>query len=350
MIGKGLTSKRKDKPIGKGDLLCILNNRFYSGSFEWNDENGERKIYKGTNYEPLISEDLYNKVKTELNKKAIKYSTRHSSAKFFKYRGLLKCEFCGCVMTPSDMSSNYKNKKPGEEVYYRCSYSKKNVNPLWYKYKFGEDHSGVRIWKGKKHYNCPQMLWKEEEIDFLIMEYLSTLTYDKRVYKNIKKKLGQAWEDRVTINEAQKKGLEAELAEKQRLKKGLIRGKAMKAEFDEDFDEVLRDVKAEIEKIEQELRSLDELENIDTEQVTEMLDLCQNLHEQYSKLSDMDKRRLVMLAFKEIKLKRGRIKKQNFSKAHFEYTEPFQELYEGWLKKYVKSDESKDLIKIKELV
>ncbi len=65
-----------------------------------------------------------------------------------------------------------------------------------------------------------------------------------------------------------------------------------------------------------------------------MLDLCRNLHEQYDKLSDEDKRRLVMLAFKSIELKRGRIGKKNFSTAHFEYTEPFQALYEGYLKRH----------------
>jgi len=92
---------------------------------------------------------LWEKVQKILHEKAIRYVSKHvSTAKFYRYRGLLRCGHCDQVLTPTDMSSNYKNKKPGELIYYRCTYSKKNVDSYWYKDRFGEKHSEIQLRKG----------------------------------------------------------------------------------------------------------------------------------------------------------------------------------------------------------
>lgn len=338
MVAKGLTKRakkgRKPSPVTTRDMNIVLKNRFYIGEFEWGSDD-ERKIYKATNYEPILSKKLYERVQKIITKRAVKYSTRHPEAKFFKFRGLLTCGFCGCSLTPTDMSSNYKNKKPGESVYYRCTYKKKAKDLDYYKKKFGENHSGVRKWRGEIHHNCPQNFWDEEQIDFLVRDFLQTLVYDEKVYEEIKKKISQEWESRISINQAQKKIVENELVKQEKLKKGLIRGMAEMGEFSEDFRAELEEVKAEIEKNRVKLAELNELEDMDDEHVTDLLDLCKDLAGQYEKLSDEDKRRLVIVAFGSITLKAGKVDKKVYDTVDFKYSEPFEELFNGWLKKHL---------------
>lgn len=175
------------------------------------------------------------------------------------------------------MSSNYKDKKPGESVYYQCTYKKKAKNQDYYKKKFGENHSGIRKWRGEIHHNCPQQFWDEEAIDFMLEDFLQTLIYNKKVYAEIKKKISQEWERRITINQAQKKIVENKLAKQEKLKKGLIRGMAEMGDFSEDFRAELEEVKTDIEKNQAKLAELNELEDMDDEHVTDLLDLCKDL-------------------------------------------------------------------------
>jgi hypothetical protein len=354
---KGLTKKSKrfkgKRLITKNDVQYMLNNSFYTGWAAFG--TGEDRVFqKWENYKPLISQKLFEKVQKILKERTDKYSTRHDkhTTKPFKFRGLLKCGFCGLTMTPTDMSSNYKDKKPGEAVYYRCSYAKKNVNEEdqpkdmnWYEWKFGTNHSGVRK-RGKKTFmNCPQEFWDEQEIEWIIENHLETLRFDdKKLYSKIRADIEKEWEERISFSDEYKRGLEAELAQQEKLKKGLLRQVALADEFEDDFRTELNQVKKDIENIQEKLNEIKELENDDTEQVTEMLDLCRDLHEQYHKLNDRDKSRLVNLVFKDIELLRGRIskdvevngkriKKGKHNVAHLEYTEPFEQLYQLWLSK-----------------
>ena len=105
-------------------------------------------------------------------------------------------------------------------------------------------------------------------------------------------------------------------------------------DFSEDFQVELEKVKTEIEKNRAKLAELNELEDMDDEHVKDMLDLCKDLATQYKKLSDEDKRRLVTIAFSSITLKAGKVGNKVYNTVDFKYTPPFEELYNGWLKKY----------------
>lgn len=348
----GMTMKaskgRQPRLIAKGDIVSLLNKRFYTGEFEWTDpETDKMATWKG-NYEPLITKELFQDVQEMLNQRAIRYSARHySSTKFFKYRGLITCGFCDCKLTPQDLSSNYKNKEPGEAVYYRCTYGRKNTDAEYYERKFGKkNHSGVTKRKGKIVVNCPQLYWTEKDIDEWIKAKLKGLSMDKEVLKEIKEQLEVDFEERMTATEAQKKVLEADFKQKKGIKSCLIRRLAMeeKTAYADDIKEEIDKVKKEIDDIKSKLDDLEEEEEVNTNEIVNVLSLCSDLHKQFDKLKPAEQRQLVMIAFRRLTALKGKVgdtvignldEKTGMIKDgyidHY-WTEPFWLLADKWLK------------------
>ncbi len=116
---EGLTTRTGAK-MCKRSVQTILRNHFYYGSFLWSG-----KLWDGK-HEAIISKELFDKVQGKLADK----NTSHEKGKEFAFRGLLKCEYCGCLITAEKKKEKY--------VYYRCSQS-----------------------RGK----CRQRYWREEELD-----------------------------------------------------------------------------------------------------------------------------------------------------------------------------------------
>lgn len=319
MRDAGLTTKAKNggepKLITVSSLLWILHNPFYVGKFRWkNPETGVRELHQGT-HPALIDEETFNRVQKKISERAIKFSTRHSTAKFYKFRGLLKCAFCGCTLTPTDMSSNYKNKKPGEEVYYRCTYSKKYVDPDWYQKRFGTK-------------NCPQEFWKEEEIEQEIKNHLGLLHYDAKVFQRLRDGLNRQFKEQIELSQLQKHKLELDLSQKEKLKEALIDKMALEdyVDFKLDMRERLNKVKTEIDKIKADIEQFDSMEKLQTDQFVDKLILCSNLKEQYQKLTPMKQREVVLLAFESVTAGRGETNGVKKDGLNFEWNEPFQTL------------------------
>ena len=346
MREKGLTIKPKKKNekepklVKKSDIEQILDNKFYTGWFDWDGVE-----YKASNYEAIITRELFNKVQKILGEKAIRYSSKHvSTAKFFRYRGLLKCGFCGCVLTPSDMSTNYKNVEPGSpgSVYYRCTYSKKADDADYYKDKFGENgqrHSGVRIWKDKEVHNCPQQFWSEEQVDQEIKKYLKRLAFDKSVIQKIKKQIGVEFKTKMSATTLQKKSVEAEVVKKAKLIEGLIDKLAMSelVDISVDIQDRIKVIKSEVEELKVQLSIMDDCKDGDLDQVINALSLTSDLYKKFDKLSPMDKRRVVTSAFSELQLRKGWIGNEKEAEETFnaKWSEPFHELWFQWVKNHV---------------
>jgi len=354
MAAKGLMTKGKrgePRPIGKSDRMCVLKNIFYTGRFLWKDfDTGERTVYDGK-HEPLITRELFERVQRILGNRHHRTKGGYSMKKFFKYRGLLRCGYFGAGMTPQDMKRAFPGKMSLSGKYYRCNYSPKYKDSHFYEKRFGRNHSGVVNWKGEVRVNCPQRLWTEEEIDAYIKEYLSAMTIDRHLVKQIKSELATSWEERQTVAELQKRALEAEKREAERLKKGLVRALAL-SEFKEDIQSELRAVKEEIERIEAEIRHLDETSEWDTSELIDMLEICEGLHKRFDSLSPMNQRRLVMAAFKEIRVMKGEVNGVKVpGSMDIILTEPFEALFERWLEQHVKTpvklNKDKRLVTIK---
>ncbi len=253
-------------------------------------------------------------------------------------------------MTPMDLTTNYKNLPAGTEAtYYRCTYGKKSGDPDWYQKEFGLDHSGVsrrRMKIGRGRYssekiqivNCPSLYWKESEIDEWLVSWLKNLHHDAEIVKEIKQKLGVEIKEKTNAFELQKKNFEAQLNKKIKLKKALIQKLALEEFTDiaEDLRDELITVKSEIAELENRIKSLKEINSADIDELTEALTLCQDLYERFPKLKQADQRRLAIAAFKEIKLKKGWVSKEDFSDKGWigvTLTEVFEELNEKWLAK-----------------
>ena len=91
----------------KSSIYKILTNTLYYGLMKNRDN-----YYQGI-HEPIISEEIFDKVQLVLQGKSQTRRKKH----FFTYRGLLHCEKCGCLLTATT--------KKGY-VYYYCTNGKGN--------------------------------------------------------------------------------------------------------------------------------------------------------------------------------------------------------------------------------
>ena len=105
LFEQGFRSRAGNK-YHKSKIHKILYDSFYCGIMTKDD-----KKYLG-NHEPIITKELFDKVQQVLNKKA---NTKKQKI-YFTYRGVLKCDTCGCVLTAT--------KKKGKHTYYYCTNGK----------------------------------------------------------------------------------------------------------------------------------------------------------------------------------------------------------------------------------
>ncbi|HWA52327.1 MAG TPA: recombinase family protein [Patescibacteria group bacterium] len=111
---KGLTTKR-GKKISKSHWYAILTNPAYYGYFYYREE-----IYKGI-YTPIVSKTLYDAVQTALSGRS-RPKTKIWNA---TYNGIFKCKNCGCFITTTFKTKNYKRtQRTVDYVYMHCTHRK----------------------------------------------------------------------------------------------------------------------------------------------------------------------------------------------------------------------------------
>lgn len=116
----GLTSKRSGKPISKTAAHRILNNPFYYGKILCKGELYPHKHPK------LISEALFRQCQEIMNSRSQKkHKTFKCTEKPFIFKGLIKCEQCGCAISCDEKIKNGKKYR-----YLCCTHGKGNCqNP-----------------------------------------------------------------------------------------------------------------------------------------------------------------------------------------------------------------------------
>jgi len=346
----GFTTKSKNgkppKPVKAADILNILNNPFYFGKFYYRDpETGERELWpkngRAKNYPTLIEDwKLFERVQEILkrhNSRAAGYKDNDP-----KFKGLLICRFCGHTLTHEEMSRTYKDQdNPNASVvYYHCNNGKMHHDPDWYRKQFGSNHSGVYVSqkgkrKGETIVKCPQLWWKEEEIEQAILDELENITYGEEVFDWFKKSLESEYEEEVEILEDQLKFARSEYEENEGTVKGLVR--SMATENDLDLKEAFRSEYQELKKKQQSLKEeIDELESAKELNIDSMVDTlryCSNLRDQYENLDDEKKREFLSIVFSEISphrgwtiTKKGKGRKAESDDVRFFYNEPFATL------------------------
>lgn len=117
-----LTAKTKrdgGKPMSHSEIYRIYNDPFYYGYFLY-----KGKLYKGS-HEPMITIDEFERVQGLLGKKhKVKQKTRT-----FAFTGIIKCGYCGCLITAEEKHKYIKStKKYAKYIYYRCTRRKREIH------------------------------------------------------------------------------------------------------------------------------------------------------------------------------------------------------------------------------
>ena len=108
---EGFIYKPNRPRLTKSHLESILKNIFYTGQFYFGG-----KYYRGL-HEPLISEELFNKVQLAFKKDGKPlYRQGHS----FAFASMIRCDECGSIITAEI--------KKGKYVYYHCTHGKGECN------------------------------------------------------------------------------------------------------------------------------------------------------------------------------------------------------------------------------
>ena len=184
----GLTSKeknhyKKSPKFGKRTFISrnkiedILKNPFYYGMMKVKG-NLIPHIYK-----PIISKALFDKVQEVFQSKSRDVFSHQQEYKAiqFAFRGLIKCDTCGCAITPE-----HKIKKNGKRyVYLKCSHLRGN---------------------------CKQGLVNENVLfEQLDNELFSKIQIPTRVFEALKKNVLNNLEEEAVMNANLKRNLQTEL-------------------------------------------------------------------------------------------------------------------------------------------
>ena len=342
------------KPPTEQDVYGILRDPFYTGKFYYrNPDTGERQLYSANgSYPELVDKVLFEKVQDLLDKNNSR--SKGYEKNNFKFRGLITCGFCGCVLTPEEMSRTYKDKnskQAQDSIYYHCTSGRTYEDPDWYRKEFGEKHSGVYVSKkgkdkGKTKYACPQKWWKESEIEEFILSKFEDMNYGEEMFDWFREVLKTDYEERVEIVKAQIISSRKELNRNEKVIGALVQNIAMETDVDlrADMKKEYTSLKEKQESLKEELEGLEAALESDTDETVSKLVFCCNLLDQYKRLDPERKRDLLSSVFIDVSAMRGECRREKkgeiekFDYLDVEWAEPFatlfeinfEELYDQW--------------------
>lgn len=338
----GLRPKRKNE-FTKGTLAKIIKNRFYYGEFEYSHpwiNEGKPLIYlnKTMGFESIITKKIWEENQEILKKRQTNLKENQGRGKTFKFNNLLTCGKCGRAIFGEKFSHEvkYQTKKKGliSKRYdypprYHCtrgiwySIDGKSVIPKEYvdeetltikedvTYKeektICDDKGGFLdsemvekiLWKkGTKveARRCDMPTFWEHEIERMILDKVSLIKFDRKVWEKIKEKL---------FREETKEFLDTEIR--------ILRSELTKSETN--LDSLYEDWKAEVidveffkkrsseirdrqEEIRSRLEELDEERQVYDEKIgkaIEVLDSFKNWEEKFKKADDEKRNHLLRL-------------------------------------------------------
>jgi DNA invertase Pin-like site-specific DNA recombinase len=354
---EGKLIEKEKQLITAGGLYEILVNPFYTGKFYFrNPDTGERELYPegeklATNYPAIIDWQTYEKAQNVLSSR----DPRASGMEFhdFKFAKMLKCGFCGCTMTAENQKRFYKPDHPSaNRVFYHCTSYRKANDPDFYKKKFGDNHSGVTVYRGEKVIRCPQRWWKQEEIEQEILSAFEKIKFNDELYTLFKEKIAQDFESRIEAAENQLKGLRAEQTKLNDLYSALVRKIALEKDeaLEAAFKMQFKEVQTRLKEIGQEIETWEEAKEADYEDVIQTLGVCRNLKESYMSLDVQGQRELLRALFSEIIAFRGTIpvrkipgRKAEADYINFVWREEFQEFWEIGLWEWTRKEDKENM-------
>lgn len=316
-----LEERKNGRRVNRVDINNILRNPFYYGKFYRKDPDADGwKLFPknglATNYDPLISESLFNRVQKLIDSN----NTRHNGYEKnnFKFRGLLSCQFCGSKLTPEEMSRTYKDKNSAQakdSIYYHCSNGKSLSDPNFYQKKFGTNHSGVytskkKSTKGQKIIGCPQRWWKEKEIEELVLHEFDAMHYDDSVYEALKRVVRKDYDERMQFADKEIQGLKVKLGKNEEMIKAFTHKFAIITDkkLEDDMMKEYNKLKKDQEELREEMEIFEDAKDTDTDKTIDTMRLACDLREHYQSLDIEKQKELLDVCFSEIVVCKGRWK------------------------------------------
>ena len=208
----GLTT-RKGRKVTKQTFSRLFRNPFYCG---WIEKNGTR--VKGT-HEPLISEEVFNAVQQRLNPGVPHQIERDD----FPLRGFMRCSKCDKALTAG-----------------------------WVK---GRSKSYSRYWCFTK--GCKGVSVSAEELETRLHRLFKDIQPEAQLLAKLPIIAARSWESRKERIGADAKSLVRRLEDQQTLNRQTIEARVRGTLNDTDFRTMKASIDAEIDRIEQQIKSLD---------------------------------------------------------------------------------------------
>jgi hypothetical protein len=320
-----LTRKMRDLglryPSGRSLTLSeidrTLKNGFYCGYPHW---FGETFYNQGT-YEPLISKNFFDEVQEVLQHKHIK------RGKPFKYKGVMKCDFCGCDIVGEE--GTHLVRKTGEikkYVYYHCTGGKQEA---FYLEKFN------RV-------TCPlktKPWYREKEIDRFFEMAIESLYVDPETYGWVKEHLEEDYHNLKELHAAEAISLRKEHTEIE-TKEAFIIQRMPKVHSDlarAAYDRELENLEKRKIEVSNRLNELESgTEKVSLEEIEDTLEVSKALKNEWLQASPEKRAKLNKLMFRSVFLTvKGGLTTAGAEDAgltlwplYFVWNEPFKSLWE----------------------
>ena len=260
--------------IARSLLESCLSDPFYYGQIIW-----DGTAYPGR-HEPLIDENLYNRVQELLKARSAPKYSKHS----FLFKGLLMCDECGGTIT--------WEKQKGH-IYGHCN----------------------------RYRKCSQTAWvKEKEVEEQLEEIFESFrVIDKGLSARLKKALGESLKEEISFHESSLSELaRRDRTLKQRLNR-LFEGKLDSSVSEDFFRKNFWQVTREREKVAESIAEHTASDRRYFELCSLIHDLSEKGGKFYSGSDEAAKRDLIASVFGSLTLNDGAVK--------FELTDPLKVLY-----------------------
>ncbi len=257
--------------LNKGKIQVILRNKFYIGVMIDKKTNKEYLH----NYEKLVNTDIFDLNQSILdgNKSQIK---KHSSVSAV-YRGLIKCNFCGCSVTPDRKIKKQKNGNIHEYIYYHCT-------------------NGKRLHKNSIKYI------RETEINNSIKKLLHKLRIPEAKLKEIQRILKESHNDKIAFYEAQRKEIMQERRKLSNRKQNMYDLLADKCITPQEYTENNERYDEELSKLQRKEERLDNADKQFYLTISYLLSLIQHAEELFEVAEINEKREILNLLLSNLKL------------------------------------------------
>lgn len=265
---------RKGLKVTKRGIQTLLKNPIYHGYFLWG-----RKLYKGR-HKSLIDKRLFDIVQTIMADK----NTSRLKGKFFTFKKVLKCGYCGHAITAEIQKDRY--------IYYRCSNSKR----------------------------CKLNYYREEEIYKIFEDAVGQLRMTEEIKAWIKEALVESHRDEEGYVKEKLKKLNQEYKKNERKKHEIYNDKLEGIISKEFFLDKYNELQDRQSAIRAEISSLEKKNDNYIEEGMMILRLADNLKGQFRKATPEQRAKLLSILFSKCKLKNEGIV--------FCWNKPFDYLYQ----------------------